>query len=281
MAAPSTMPAPNRMPALSVKGLTKIISTTPAARALRSRSGRVDLNQPDFIFKELDFNIQTGESVAIIGPNGAGKSTLLRCCLSLIQPDLGTVHLHGKQISQLSGSALRKARQPAALIFQKHQLVTRLPVLSNVIHGALGGAWGPRYWLHSLASSETRLQAYQCLEQVGLADLAMRRCDQLSGGQSQRIAIARALMQKPKLLFADEPTASLDPHSGREIMELFRALQRSLGLTIVFVSHDLQHALNYSDRIIALKDSRLALDTRTRNETHNSLARLFSDNYHE
>src|SRR5690606_34007302 len=119
-----------------------------------------------------------------------------------------------------SSRDLSKARSQVGFVFQKHQLVGRMSVLSNVLHGALGKHSGPNYWSHRFAKEQDRERAYQCLQQVGLQDLALRRADQLSGGQSQRVAIARVLMQQSRIIFADEPTASLDPKSGAEVLEL-------------------------------------------------------------
>jgi phosphonate transport system ATP-binding protein len=115
-----------------------------------------------------------------------------------------------------------------------------------------------------------------CLDRVGLAHLAARRADQLSGGESQRVAIARALMQQPKMMMADEPVASLDPQAGEEVMALFLSLLRQEGLTLIFVSHNLDHALRYSERIIALKKGKLELDTTTGKQDETSLRQLFN-----
>lgn len=235
---------------LQVNGLTKRFSgsTTP-------------------VFRDVGFEVLPGESVALIGANGAGKSTLLRCCVRLIEPDEGEIVLAGERLSGMRGRALRRSRQRVGFVFQKHCLVPRLSVLSNVLHGNLAHACGPRNWLQGLSRHEDRQRAMDCLEQVGLADLADKRCDQLSGGQSQRVAIARALMQDPTMLFADEPTASLDPQSGEAVMELFGRLCRNHRLTLFFVSHQIEHALHYADRVLGLRDRTLALDSTSGDQT--------------
>jgi phosphonate transport system ATP-binding protein len=208
----------------------------------------------------VDFALRHGQSVALIGANGTGKSTLLRCCLRLIEPDAGNIRLFDTELNGLGGWALRRARARVGFVFQRHNLVPRLSALSNVLHGAQARRSGPRVWLQSLAPRALREQALHCLEQVGLADLARQRADSLSGGQSQRVAIARVLMQEPELVLADEPVASLDPGAGEEVMRLFIDLMRRRRTTLLFTSHNLEHTLIYSDRIVALRGGKVALD---------------------
>ncbi|MFT5073882.1 MAG: phosphonate transport system ATP-binding protein [Patiriisocius sp.] len=227
------------------------------------------------VFSDVSFYVSTGQSVALIGANGAGKSTLLRCCARLIEPDTGSIILDGVTLSSASRSELRKARNRVGFVFQKHCLVPRLSALTNVLHGNLARHSGPRSWIQGMAKQVDRERAMDCLEQVGLSHVADKRCDQLSGGQSQRVAIARALMQDPKILFADEPTASLDPQAGQEIMELFSSLVRSKGLTLLFVSHHIEHALHYSDRILGLQEQKLLLDSPSQSENLQSLRAFY------
>jgi phosphonate transport system ATP-binding protein len=227
------------------------------------------------VWSEVSFEVPAGQSVAIIGGNGTGKSTLLRCCLRLIEPNAGDVHLHGEKLTGAQRRHLRRMRSNVGFVFQKHNLVPRLSVLSNVLHGGMARGQGPRHWHQSLAHKEDREYAMHCLEQVSLADLAGRRADHLSGGQSQRVAVARALMQKPRTIFADEPVASLDPQAGEEVMETFAKLARDHGLTLVFVSHHLEHALHYADRVLGLRDGRLDLDATSAGESLESLRSLY------
>jgi phosphonate transport system ATP-binding protein len=227
------------------------------------------------ILADVGFAIPTGQSVALIGANGAGKSTLLRCCMHLIQPDQGQVHLLGHDLAKLSPKALRHMRSMVGFVFQKHNLVPRLSALSNVLHGAIARSPFARSWLHGLASGPLREEAMSCLARVGLAHIAARRVDKLSGGQSQRVAIARALMQGPRMMVADEPVASLDPSSGEEVMRLFSNLVRQEGLTMLFTSHDLSHAIKYADRVIALRQGTVALDAPSADLTVATLRALY------
>jgi phosphonate transport system ATP-binding protein len=227
------------------------------------------------VFSGLDFGIRQGDCVALVGANGTGKSTLLRCCLGLIAPDEGRVSLFGVAMADLGGAARRDIRARTGLVGQKHNLVPRLSVLSNVIHGLLGRHSGPRFWVQGLAPSHARAAAMAALEKVGLADLALRRADQLSGGQSQRVAIARALVCKPRFLVADEPCASLDPQAGEEVMALFMSLVKREGVTVLFTSHNVQHALSYGDRILGLQGGRMAIDAASSDVTAADMARLY------
>lgn len=212
------------------------------------------------VLSNVHFQVTTGQRVALIGANGAGKSTLLRCCMHLIRPDAGEVRLFGTPLGGLDAHALRRLRAQVGFVFQKHNLVPRLSALSNVLHGALPRAPLARAWLQSLAPAALREEAMHCLERVGLTHIALRRADKLSGGQSQRVAVARALMQRPRLIVADEPAASLDPVAGDEVMSLFSRLVKDEGLTMVFTSHDLVHAVKYADRVIALQRGEIVLD---------------------
>jgi len=241
-AAPQGEAAPSRAPDLIVRGLRKSFDKTTS------------------VLSGVDFTVPAGQSVALIGANGAGKSTLLRCCLRLIEPDSGDVRLLGHNMMSLKPSELRKLRAEIGFVFQKHNLVPRLSALTNVLHGALPRSALARPWFQSCAPRALRDEALACLERVNLADIAGRRADRLSGGQSQRVAIARALMQRPRLMVADEPVASLDPSAGEEVMRLFVELIRHEGLTLLFTSHDLSHAIDYADRVIALRRGAIVLD---------------------
>lgn len=212
------------------------------------------------VLEDVSMAIRRGESVALIGANGAGKSTLLRCCVRLVEPDSGSITLLGREISGLGARELRRVRARVGFVFQRHNLVPRLSVLTNVIHGALGGRGSILRCHESLAPANVRDEALACLEHVGLADRASRRADRLSGGESQRVAIARALMQRPRLLLADEPAASLDPRVGEEVMELFRRLVVDRGFTLLFTSHNLEHALRFSNRVLGLRGGRIEID---------------------
>jgi phosphonate transport system ATP-binding protein len=214
------------------------------------------------IFKDISFGLSRGEAVAIVGANGTGKSTLLRCLMGLIPADAGSIDVLGTDVRGASTSALRAMRAQMGLVSQKHNLVPRLSVLSNVVQGLLGQQPGLRHWSQSFAPAASRDAAMAALQKVGLADLATRRADRLSGGQSQRVAIARALVGQPKILIADEPTASLDPAAGEDVMDLFFSLARQEGVTVIFISHNIEHALRYGDRVLGLADGHMKLDAR-------------------
>jgi phosphonate transport system ATP-binding protein len=249
------------------------LDLSPAAVPVRSGAAtaekRVDLEIDGLcksfdrtrpILRDVSLRVPQGQSLALVGANGTGKSTLLRCCLRLIEPDTGSIRLLGHDVRSLRRGALRRLRAEVGFVFQRHNLVAQLSVLSNVIHGAQARHAGPRVWYQALAPRALREEAMQCLEQVGLADFAVRRADRLSGGQSQRVAIARTLMQRPRLMFADEPVASLDPKTGEEVMELFADLIRRQGLSLIFTSHHIDHALRFGDRVVALRQGAVVLD---------------------
>ncbi|MBN9471125.1 MAG: ATP-binding cassette domain-containing protein [Bosea sp.] len=229
------------------------------------------------IIERLDLAIPQGESLALIGANGTGKSTLLRMIVRLAEADAGTISVLGDEVGSLRGAALKRFRARVGVVFQKHNLVSRLSALSNVVHGVQSRRSGPRTWAQALAPAEIRDEAMECLAAVGLADKAMQRADSLSGGQSQRVAIARMLMQRPQIVLADEPDASLDPRAGREVMELLFRLTRDKGLTLVFVSHHMAHARRFSDRIVGLGNGGIALDRRALHCNEAELAAFFEE----
>lgn len=216
------------------------------------------------IFNDISFSVKKGDAVALIGGNGSGKSTLLRCCLRLVEPDHGKISFLEEDVISLNKLDLRRFRSRVGLVFQRHNLVPRLTVLTNVIHGAMGRtSGGPRGWWQSIAPQEIREEAMDFLDKVGLSHLAASRADQLSGGESQRVAIARALMQKPVFMMADEPVASLDPKVGREVMDLLVELIQKENITLVFVSHDLEHAIHYSTHLLGLQKGKLVMNGKT------------------
>jgi len=232
---------------------------------------------PRTVISGLDLAIPAGESLALIGANGTGKSTLLRMVVRLAEADAGAITVLGEPVMNLHGAALKRFRARVGVVFQKHNLVARVSALSNVVHGVQSRRSGPRTWAQSLAPAEVRDEAMACLAAVGLADKAMQRADSLSGGQSQRVAIARMLMQRPELVLADEPDASLDPRAGREVMELLFRLTRDKGLTLVFVSHHMAHALRFSDRIVGLGSGGIAMDRRALHCNEGELAAFFDE----
>lgn len=235
-----------------------VIPSVPAVDVAVERIGKAFGDTR--IFSGVSFRLARGEAVALVGANGTGKSTMLRCLMGLIPVTEGKVVLLDHDTTTLQGKAMRQLRARIGLVSQKHNLVPRLSVLSNVCHGLLGRHPGVRHWSHALAPETSRDAAMAALEKVGLGGFALRRADRLSGGQSQRVAIARAIVGKPEILIADEPCASLDPAAGEDVMDLFFQLARDEGVTVVFTSHNIAHALRYGDRVLGLANGALQLD---------------------
>jgi phosphonate transport system ATP-binding protein len=248
-------------------------ATTTGEVAARGLAVRYGEQAP--VFSGVGFSIGAGETVALIGRNGAGKSTLLRCFLGFVQPATGEVELFGERLAATRRGSLRRLRGRIGFVAQKHNLVARLSALSNVVHGRLAERPGPRQWLHGIAPRAIREEALAALDRVGLADMAMRRSGTLSGGQSQRVAIARALVGRPRLILADEPAASLDPTAGEVVLATFAEVARGSGTTLVFTTHNMEHALRYAGRVLGLRNGGLALDAPTARLSAGTLRDLF------
>ncbi len=216
------------------------------------------------VLREINLNVSYGESVALIGSNGSGKSTLIKCLLGLTNIEKGEIYTNQIRLNMKNNNLLKFYRRDIAFIWQTHNLVPRLSVLSNVIHGSLNSHPNPRLWYQAFAPSEIRSRALNCLDQVGLKNFAKNNVNTLSGGESQRVAIARALMQKPKLMIADEPVASLDPKVGIEVMNLLKDLTLKQGITLFFTTHDLKHAEHYANRVIGLKDGVIKINIKSK-----------------
>lgn len=227
------------------------------------------------VLRGISLDIAAGSRVALIGANGSGKSTLLKCVIGLLPVTSGRVQILGSDLSDGSAAARARLRQQTGFVFQNHGLVLRRTVLSNVVHGMLGAPGSWRGFSHVTAPAEWRVRAAAALAEVGLADLALRRTDQLSGGQRQRVAIARALVRRPQIIIADEPAASLDPAAGRDVMEVFSDRARAHGITLIYTSHDMDHAVAYSDRVIALRGGVLAFDRPSSDVTPVALTESF------
>jgi phosphonate transport system ATP-binding protein len=207
----------------------------------------------------VSFDLEPGSATVLVGRSGAGKTTLLRCINGLERPTSGTVTVFGEDVDALDGAGLRRLRQRIGFVFQGFNLVGRATALENVLTGALGRIRGPRYGVMSYGAAMRR-EAMTHLERVGLADHAFQRADTLSGGQQQRVAIARMLFQKPDLVLADEPVASLDPETARQVLDLLVELCHEAGLTMLCSLHQLGLAQGWADRIIGLRDGRVVLD---------------------
>ena len=207
----------------------------------------------------VDLQVRSGEMVAIIGLSGSGKSTLLRHLNGLQQPTSGEVHVLGHQVDRCRGRELRALRRDVGMVFQAFHLVGRLSALENVLTGAFGRLRGPRYGVLSYGR-DLRREALAQLERVGLADQAFQRADTLSGGQQQRVAIARALFQRPRIVLADEPVASLDPEASEGVMQVLVDVCREDGLTVLCSLHQVELALGWADRLVGLRDGRVVFD---------------------
>ena len=211
----------------------------------------------------VSVEVGAGEMVALIGPSGSGKSTLLRSITGLqsIDPGAGVISVFGEVVQKdgrVTGK-VRAARQKLGMIFQQFNLVGRLSLFSNVMLGCLGRipAWKGTFGLWPSADKKKAMEA---LHRVGVADYAAQRANTLSGGQQQRGAIARALVQGAQAILADEPVASLDPVSARKVMELLVELNQRDGLGVIVTLHQVDYAIRYCDRVIALQAGKVVYD---------------------
>ncbi|MCL1950288.1 MAG: phosphonate ABC transporter ATP-binding protein [Turicibacter sp.] len=209
--------------------------------------------------QDISFKVSKGDFVSIIGPSGAGKSTLLRTINQMIPVSDGQILFHEDDVTRANRKKLRTVRRRMGMIFQHYNLVTRMTAVENVLHGRLGykstisGVMG-RY------TEEEKKKAFELLGQVGLEEFVYTRCDQLSGGQKQRVGIARALMQEPELILCDEPIASLDPKSSKVVMDYLKSIAKDMGITCLVNLHQVDVAMDYSDRIIGVSGGKVLFD---------------------
>jgi phosphonate transport system ATP-binding protein len=226
---------------LEIIGLSKVYPTGTAA------------------LKEVSFRVDQPQVVTIIGPSGAGKSTLIRCINRLVEPTSGKIMLDGIDIRRLNRRELRKMRRRMGMIFQEYNLVERLTVMENLLSGRLGyvGFW--KTYRRKFAPEDVAA-AFELLDRVGLSGYQSTRADALSGGERQRVGISRALMQQPDLLLVDEPTASLDPKTSRQIMRLLVELAHERGTPALVNIHDVGLAQSFADRIIGLSAGQIVFD---------------------
>ncbi len=233
--------------------------TTPAraaAVALRSVSvsyaGRPALT-------DVDLTVRTGERVALVGPSGAGKSTLLGVITGSVRPDAGEVEVLGERLSDLDAGALRAVRRRIGTIHQRLHLVGRLRVVHNVNAGHLG-RWSSWEALSSLVRPRDVATARRALDLTGMADKLLARTDELSGGEQQRVALARVLVQDPDLVLADEPVSSLDPARADEVMRLLCETVATPARTLLVSLHDFELAVRRCDRVVGVRDGRVRFD---------------------
>ena len=209
--------------------------------------------------KDIDLTIGQGEFVAIIGLSGAGKSTLIRTINRMHDITNGTLTVDGTDVMQLHGKSLRAFRRRIGMIFQSFNLVTRTTVIKNVLT-----AFVPElpWWRATLGifTKAEKTAALEALDKVGILDKAFVRAAQLSGGQQQRVALARTLAQNPQIILADEPVASLDPVTAKQVMDDFQRINRDMRITILINIHHVDLALQYATRVIGIRAGRVVYD---------------------
>lgn len=214
---------------------------------------------PVVALDDVSFTVSEPQLIGIIGRSGAGKSTLLRIINRMTDATSGVVRVDGVNITELTGRKKLEWQKRCAMIFQQFNLVPRLDVLTNVILGRLNEQSNLRS-AFKFFTTEERHQALQLLDRFGVADAALQRAETLSGGQQQRVAICRAMMQKPDVILADEPIASLDPLNARLVMEALAGIHSDENITVICNLHTLDTARNYCNRIIGMRDGAVVFD---------------------
>ena len=226
--------------------------------------------------KNISFDVEKGEFISVIGPSGSGKSTLLRSINKMIDISQGSILFEDKNIENLKKTQIELVRREIGMIFQSYNLVERLTVIENVLHGRLGyksiiaGILG-------IYSEEEKKEAFSFLERLNMTKYAYQKCSELSGGQKQRVGIARAIMQKPKLLLCDEPIASLDPKTAENIMDYLKKIVTELKITCIVNLHQVDIAKKYSDRIIALNKGEKIFDDKAEKLTEKMVEFIYKD----
>lgn len=226
--------------------------------------------------KNVSFDVEKGEFISIIGPSGSGKSTLLRSINKMIDISQGSILFENRNIEKLKKKEIELVRREIGMIFQNYNLVERLTVIENVLHGRLGyksvfaGILG-------IYSEDEKKEAFNFLEKVNMTKYAYQKCNELSGGQKQRVGIARAIMQKPKLLLCDEPIASLDPKTAENIMDYLKKIVTELKITCIVNLHQVDIAKKYSNRIIALNKGEKIFDDKPEYLTDDIIEFIYKD----
>jgi phosphonate transport system ATP-binding protein len=226
----------------------------------------------------IDLQIAPGEQVAVIGPSGAGKTTLLRLCGGVLWPTQGHVVVLGHATGELGARRLCKLRKQIGFLYQQDNLVPGLRVAHNVLMGNLG-RWSVLRSLWSLFIPQSVGQAHAALQRVELGDKLWAMPGELSGGEQQRVAVARLLVQNPKVLLCDEPVSALDIRLGREIVKLITSLSRERGTTLVVSLHTLELLREGFDRVIALRGGRLVWQGRPEQLTREILKDVYGAEY--
>ncbi len=231
--------------------------------------------------KGVSFDVNRGELVSVIGPSGAGKSTLFRCINRMIEPDEGSsIVFDGQEIVGLNRDGLKGVRKLIGMVFQHYNLVYRLTALENVLHGRLG-YYSTLKGILSLYSNDDVQKAGELLDLLGLEDRKYFRCSNLSGGQKQRVGIARALIQDPNLILCDEPIASLDPQASKVIMDHLKDITVSMHIPCLVNLHQVEVALNYSDRIIGVSNGQIVFEGAPRDLTDEDIKKIYGAELHD
>ena len=230
--------------------------------------------------KGISFDVKRGEFLVIIGLSGSGKSTLLRCINRLHDPTSGEILFNGEDVVKVKGRSVLNVRKKIGMIFQQFNLIPRYSVLMNVLTGKLGGMSTFKS-LFGLFTSDDKTQALQYLKLVGIHEKAYMRADQLSGGQQQRVAIARALTQRPDVLLADEPVASLDPATCHVVMDYLKKVNQELGITVVCNLHFLSLVRQYATRVIALKAGEIVFEGSPKDITEDWFQKIYGEGARE
>lgn len=225
--------------------------------------------------KNASFEVEEGEFISIIGPSGSGKSTILRSINKLISITDGEITLDGVSVNKQKGKSLRHLRRNIGMIFQNYNLVYSLSVFQNVLHGCLGYMGGLK-GIFGIYSEADKKRALELLEELGISQYAYNKASDLSGGQKQRVGIARAIMQKPKVLLCDEPIASLDPSSAKTIMDLLKDMSQKRNIACIVNLHQLDVALKYSTRIIGLSKGEIVFDGTPAELTDEAIERIYN-----
>lgn len=224
--------------------------------------------------KDVNLKIEQGEFVAIIGLSGAGKSTLLRTINRMHDITEGTLTVDGTDVMQLKGKELRRFRRKIGMIFQSFNLVTRTLVINNVLMSKVPELPFLKA-LFGIYPKEDKLGALEALDKVGILDKAFVRADQLSGGQQQRVALARTLAQNPQIILADEPVASLDPVTAKQVMGDFLKINKEMNITILLNIHHVDLALQYASRVVGIRAGQIVYDGPSSEVTQDILDEIY------
>ena len=232
----------------------------------------------DKALDNISFSVEQGEFISVIGKSGAGKTTLFRLLNGMIKPTAGRIIINNQDFTKLKGRKKRDIQKTIGTIYQDFCLVDTITCLDNVLNGALADR-NAFQALFGIFTKEQKEYARKQLEAVGLSEKMYSYAGKLSGGQKQRVAIARALMQKPDIILADEPVASLDPYSAEQITDILVQLNRQYNITVIMNSHSVELALKKSDRIIGIADGRLVLDKKSSEVTDENIEFIYGGAY--